>query len=120
MTLPLTVDTLRAGYDFLCTTPPFCRWNLPDGEEVVFRLLNTRQWEADHLKQRSRSHEIRVSRGKIGSTASLMEALAHEMIHLHEAQLGIARNGVDHSGAFDRFAAQVCRLHVFDPKRFAR
>lgn len=114
--LPLTIDTLRAAYDYLATTPPFVRWNLPDGEDVTFRVvksLDTRGW----YRRVGQRHTIGISRNCIGRTDSLMEVMAHEMVHLHEEQAGACGSG-EHSRAFNRWAAQVCKWHGWDPKLF--
>jgi hypothetical protein len=44
--------------------------------------------------------------------------MAHEMVHLHESQVGTGANGTLHGASFYRVAAQVCRFHGFDPKLF--
>jgi hypothetical protein len=116
MTLPLTPEMLRAAYDYLNTTPPFSRWNLPDGEDVVFHVVRDRavrgwyQWRDD-------KHHIAVSSRNIGYTSGLMDVMAHEMVHLHERHCG-ACGSAEHSAAFHRWAGQVCRIHGFDPKAF--
>lgn len=116
MTLPLTPDTLRAAYDYLAITPPFNRWNLPDGEDVTFRVIRAPTLRGWYRREGTR-HVIAVSSVCIGRTASLMELMAHEMIHLHEEQAGACTAGM-HSAAFRKWSAQVCRWHGFDPKLF--
>jgi hypothetical protein len=115
MTLPLTPDTLRAAYDYLCTTPPFNRWNLPDSEDIVFRVARDRQ----HCGWYNKKHRyvIAVSRHFIGRTLSLLETMGHEMVHLHAERTGAGGRG-EHSAAFKRWAAQVCKVHGFDPQLF--
>ena len=117
MTLPLTPDVLRAAYAFLNETDPFRRWNLPDPEEVAFRVAKDRGaigWHTfDGLK-----HTVFVSANLVGHTESLVRLMAHEMIHVHEQHSGACKRGVEHSKAFNRWAAQVCRIHGFDPKQF--
>lgn len=121
MTLPLTPEILRTAYDFLASTPPFNRWNMPEGEDVAFRLIHVEHAVAadrwawyDKIKGR---HTIAISRTRTGYTASLMALLAHEMIHLHEQQSGMATSS-QHTKAFWKLAARVCRYHGFDPKSF--
>lgn len=117
MALTLTPDALRAAYEFLCETPPFNRWNLPSGEDVKFRVADSKQHFGWHTFDGQR-HEIAVSRALVGQTVTLIETLAHEMIHVHERHTGTCKPGVEHSAAFNRWAAQVCRAHGFDPKAF--
>lgn len=116
MTLPLTPEMLRAAYDYLNTTPPFSRWNLPEGEDVVFRVVqapDTRGW----YRREAGRHVIAISRRCVGFTASLIATVAHEMVHLHEARVGACGSG-QHSRAFNRWAEQICKVHGFDPKLF--
>jgi hypothetical protein len=116
MTLHLTPDILRAAYDYLNETRPFSRWNLPPGEDVVFKVarsLDTRGW----YRMENGRHVIYVSRNCIGNTASLMALMAHEMTHLHEQSNKACGRG-EHSKAFWRWAAQICKEHGFDPLLF--
>lgn len=116
MTLPLTVDNLRTAYDYLNSTQPFLKWNLPDSEDVKFtvgRDANLWGW----YQRKSGVHTIGMSRRFIGTTDNLMRTMAHEMIHLHEAHAGACGSG-QHSAAFRRWAAEVCRHHGFDPLIF--
>jgi hypothetical protein len=110
MTLPLTPEMLRAAYDYLRVSAPYDAWNLPDGDEVVFRVgrsHDTRGW----YKLEKGRHVITVSARCIGRTDSLMAVMAHEMVHLETP-------GAQHNAAFNKLAAKVCRLHGFDPKLF--
>lgn len=116
MTLPLTPDVLRGAYDYLNETEPFRRWNLPSGEDVVFHITRSRNDRGLYWFENGR-HNIAISTGCIGWTLSLMEVMAHELIHLHE-QANRACGRGEHSAAFNRWAAQVCRIHGFDPKLF--
>ena len=110
-----TPEMLRAAYTYLQTTSPFRRWKLPPADEVEFHV--TRNKDKAGECESSGGHEpvIRISSRLIGRTLSLMETVAHEMVHLH-----LDRNGVrsHHGAAFRRCAAQVCRRHGFDPKLF--
>jgi hypothetical protein len=116
MTVPLTRDTLAAAYDYLRSTPPFRSWNLPEPEEIVFRVAKTPGlygW-CDHKRGR---HVIAVSRQAVGHTMTLFETMAHEMLHLHEARAGV-RSRSEHGPAFKKWSARICKVHGFDPKRF--
>lgn len=116
MTLPLTPDTLRAAYDFLATTPPFNKWNLPDGDDITFRVAKDRTLFGWHDKRRGKPHLIAISEYLVGQITTLMETMSHEMIHLHEERSCIRGN---HGPAFKKFAEQVCKIHTcFDRKRF--
>lgn len=116
MTLPLTPDILRLAYDYLSETQPFCRWNLPPSEDVTFKVVRdpaSRGW----YRLDGDRHLIAISTRCIGRTESLMEAMAHEIVHLHERHVGACGSG-QHSAAFNRWAAQVCKVHGFDDKLF--
>jgi hypothetical protein len=117
MTLPLTVEMLALSYDYLCATPPFSKWNLPPAEDVKFVIIKDRQTAGWH-KMDGGKHIIGISRGAIGRTHSLMEVMAHEMIHAHQRETNMETKGSDHNAAFRKLAARVCRIHGFDPQLF--
>lgn len=116
MTITFTRDTLRAAYNYLNETPPFNRWNLPDGDDVVFRVVRDPARFGWYLYDNKR-HIIGLSSTLIGHTDTLMRIMAHEMVHVHERHSGACSPG-HHGKTFQRFAAQVCKYHGFDPKAF--
>lgn len=120
MTLPLSADILAAAYDYLRTTPPFVRWNLPESEDVKFRV-SRRATEFGRYQKVNGKHTIAMSASSIGQTETLMRYLAHECVHLHLEATGMeAKNGGmnTHNAAFRKFASEVCRVHGFDLKAF--
>lgn len=117
MPLPLTKHVLRTCYDFLATTEPFVKWNLPDGEDVVFRTGRDQSCQGWH-EMREGKHIIYISAARIGRTHALVEVMAHEMIHLYEREANFDRPNVEHSAAFRKLAARVCKVHGFDPQLF--
>lgn len=117
MTLPLTPAVLRAAYDYLATTPPFDKWNLPDGDDVTFRVARDPQLFGWCDRKRGR-WLIAISETTVGHTATLLETMAHEIVHMHEDGTGAGRGKGQHSAAFKKWAAQVSQIHGFDPKRF--
>jgi hypothetical protein len=120
MTLPLSQETLAAAYDYLRTTPPFNRWNLPDSEDVKFSVGNAMDCFA-HYQWDGTKHTITASTKAIGHTETLLTAIGHEMVHLHLWANGMEskRSGASfHNAAFRKFALQVCKYHGFDPKAF--
>lgn len=117
MTLPLDPETLEAAYEYLRTTPPFNRWNLPDGEDVSFKVVRDpalRGW----YDVRGGKHTIAISSRCIGHSVNLIATMAHEMIHLHQRDVKIETSGTQHNAAFNALADRVCRHHGFDPKLF--
>lgn len=120
MTLPLTKETLAAVYDYLCSTPPFSRWNMPDSEDVKFSVGRALDCFA-HYQWDGVRHTITVSAHAVAHTSTLVNAMAHECIHLHlwSTKQESKRGGANHhNAAFRRYAAQVCAVHGFDPKAF--
>lgn len=115
MTLPLTPDLLRAAYNFLNESPPFSRWNLPDGEDVNFRVVRDRTRYAYHQLDDDK-HSISFSSLIVGHNSTLIRTMAHEMVHVHERRSDC--NATGHSNAFNKWGAQVCKYHGFDPKDF--
>lgn len=113
----LTPASMRAMYDYFVETPPFSRWNLPDSEDVVFKVSRGRANFGWHTFDGVR-HVVFCSSALIGRTVTLAEVMAHEMIHVHEQHSKACVRGVEHSAAFRKWAGQVCRVHGFDPKIF--
>lgn len=112
--LILTRETLAAAYDLLDLTAPFDKWNLPPSDEVKFEVTNHKDRHGD--QHEGPPHTIRVSRYHIGRLTSLIETVAHEMVHVHVDRSGIKE--APHGPAFRKYASQVCRHHGFDPKLF--
>lgn len=118
MTIPLTKDTLKAIYDLLRETPPFCKWNLPEPEEITFVISKSRDYYGYYdYNHSTKAHTIGISANKNGYLQPLIETMAHELVHVHERLTGMCKPS-EHSAAFKRIAAQVCKIHGFDPKRF--
>jgi hypothetical protein len=117
MGLVFTRDTLRSTYAFLCETPPFSRWNLPDADDVDFQVARSKAHYGWHTFD-GRKHAIAISSATVRCTATLVTTMAHEMIHVHERQARACKPGVQHTAAFKKWAAQVCRAHGFEIKGF--
>jgi hypothetical protein len=118
VSLKLTPHILRAAYELLSITEPFCRWNLPEGEDIVFKVARDPHTFGWHVKGHGQPHTIAVSAGKVSQLPTLLETMAHEMVHVHEFQIGL-RGKNEKTVAFKKFSAQVCRVHTcFDPKSF--
>jgi hypothetical protein len=116
MTLPLSPPVIRAAYDFLNETLPFRRWNLPDSEDVVFKVAKDRNCHGwINTGRKFKKPEIEVSRVHNGHTLTLLMTVAHEMVHLHQY---LTKMPQSHGKNFKALAAQVCRYHGFDPKLF--
>lgn len=118
MTLPLTPDTLRAAYDYICTTPPFSRWNMPEGEEIVFRVVRDPGLRGWYNRDGRGRHVIAISSRCIGHTNNLIATVAHEALHLHQRDTRMETPCAQHNAAFNKLAERVCRYHGWDPRLF--
>lgn len=88
---------------------------MPDSEEIVFQVSQDKATFAWLTTKRRKRPVLTISGAVIGHTDSLMAAMAHEMVHLHQHRSGMA---VSHGAAYKKLAAQVCRVHGFDPMAF--
>lgn len=111
MTLRLTPETLAAAYDYLRTTPPFDRWNLPESEEVTFRVTRSKDTCGHYWFTAPNGHQIDISLRLNRTTAGMLSTMAHEMVHLFQANSCMR---LSHDDAFHKLADQVCKLHGFD------
>lgn len=111
----LTPTILRESYRFLCSTPPFNRWRMPDADEIEFHVTKARTTTADCNTTKAGKHTVRVSAALVGRTYVLLQAMAHEMCHVYCDRRGVRAH---HGRDFQRCAALVCKQHGFDPKIF--
>ena len=120
MTISLTIDIIASAYDLLNATEPFKSYSLPDSDDVKFFINKSRATFAKYQRV-GNEHTITVSANAVGHLSTLLTTLAHEMIHLHLEETGAeSKGGTEntHNGAFRICAAQICRIHGFDPKSF--
>ena len=112
----LTPAMIEGAYRYLLTTPPFHRWKMPEADELSFRVSADRNygWYDFH----NGCHRISVSIKRVGQTASLLETVAHDMIHVYQAHHNLDSYSSQHNADFHRRARSICRHHGFDPKRF--
>lgn len=116
MTLPLTSSILEAAYELIRATPPFDGWNLPDGDEIVFKVTRSNRHMGEYYF-RNGKHHIAASSNIVGHTHTLIALIAHEAVHLHQKLACMETKG-QHNAAFKKLAARVCKIHGFDPKVF--
>ena len=111
--MKLTPALLEATYNFLCETPPFRKWRLlPDGSKVSFTVVKDKK-----VRGYQRGRVIGISEGCIGRVDALIATMAHEMIHLYQAEKKTATRA-EHNAEFNRLAKIVCRHHGYDPLLF--
>jgi len=93
---------------------------MPEGEDVKFIVgkfggtFAQYQWDGNR-------HTVSFSEKAIGHSYTLLVVLSHEMIHMHLEETGMESTSPRasvHNAAFRKLAAQVCRVHGFDPKAF--
>lgn len=116
--MKLTPDLLASAYNMLRETAPFDKWNLPDADDVRFRILKTKRLYGD-AGMRAGQWTIRLSEGKHTRLGRVLETMAHEMIHVHLREIGCHSDSRHHGPAFNACADQVCAEHLeFDPVIF--
>lgn len=111
----LTHEMLRMTYELLRTTKPFARWKLPHADEVEFHVTNHKDRHGDHHHSAG-AHRVRVSNRVVQTVHTLTLAMAHEMVHMRQVQVGAKRE--NHGPIFNRLADQVCRHHHFERGTF--
>lgn len=114
--LLMTEDTLRAAYDLLNTQRPFSSWNLPDSDDVSFRVTRNRRLMGRCVWWSDGGATIEISRNCVGHVDTLMRVMAHEMVHLHHYRNKLDSSGVQHNAAFNRDLAATAKSLGFDPK----
>jgi len=107
----LTEAVLASAYDLLRATAPFHRWKMPPASDIKFKVLKTKNYDAD-----CNGEVIRVSTGRHSSLAALLPTMAHEMVHLHQMSRGTFKPKSPHDSEFKRLLALVCKHHGFDAK----
>ncbi|TWA89534.1 SprT-like domain-containing protein [Bradyrhizobium stylosanthis] len=115
MTFRLTPKVLETSYDYLRTTPPFNRWKLPPGGDVKFVVIRSKD-DCGWYNIVNGQHVIAASSAYIGRTLSLMELMAHEMIHLYQRRKNPRATG--HNAEFHKLGRRACKHHGFDPLLF--
>ena len=117
MTVRLTPERLASVYGMLLAWPPFNRWSLPSADEVKFSILRTRRWDADWVIKGG-THHIRVSEGRAGHMDTIVQCVAHEMIHARQRVAATETRGVEHNAEFHRLASNLCKRYGWDVKQF--
>ena len=117
MSLTLTKELLAHAYDYLCATEPFDKWNLPHSEDIKFSVYKRKDRFA-HYQFDEGGHHIKVSSVFVGTHASLLCTMAHEILHMHMNSTGCLDMRSPHGVGFNRLADQVCKIHGFDRKLF--
>ena len=119
MTIPLTPEVLYHAYEFLCSTEPYVRWNLPSADDITFIAIASKKKDSGlYIYDREKdTHTIVVNSAHNGHTNSILMTLGHEIIHLHQRESGMF-HGAEHNKAFHKLAVEVCKYHGWDPQVF--
>ncbi len=114
--LALHPEHLEAAYDFLRKLPPFKGWKLPEADAVHFRVAARQDAHGEYIL-REGTHHIMISSCHCGHLDTLIQIMAHEMVHLAQEESGHANNS-QHNSDFKRRALRVSKLLGFDPRNF--
>lgn len=120
MSLPLTHEILEGAYEFLRTTPPFNKWQLPHADEVML-VVSSHKGHVGYYRGPRRKinmHEIGISHACVGHTNTLLRTMAHEMIHQYQRRNRTETPHTEHNAEFTKLARVVCRYHGWDEKEF--
>lgn len=112
-----TPEMCRAAYDLLIETEPFNKWNLPDGDDIVFRVVKDKSCYGWYRTEDDKDI-IAISSEWCGLLGTLISTMAHEMIHLHQRHTCMDTPSSFHNQAFKKIALKVSGIHGFDPKAF--
>jgi hypothetical protein len=112
----LTPEALAACYDYLRTQPPFEDWNLPDSEDIWFKVIKSRKVYGQAWLEPGR-YEIHVSQSRVGSHLMLLTTMAHEMAHVFQHSACFQSKN-HHDRAFWALADEICEIHQFDRMAF--
>ena len=112
--LHITPCALEAVYQMLASIPPLSKLSLPHAESVEFVVMRAVDRFGDYI-QTPYGHRIRISSKKVGSLITLEQTMAHEMIHMHQAQRGLR---LDHGAEFRKLATRVCKTMDWDERAF--
>lgn len=112
-------EQCAAVYDCLLHFPPFKAMRLPPADEVEFKVTNelSRQGYCTINVGRADGHEIGVSNRWVGEYASLVQLVAHEMIHMHQWVRRTDTSSM-HNAEYRKIAKDVCRKFQWDYKQF--
>lgn len=71
---------LVAAYEYLARIKPFSGWNLPESNAVEFEINRSQMLQGEYSPD---PHTIKVSSEHCKTQQSVLETVAHEMVHLH-------------------------------------
>lgn len=108
----LTPDLLERAYEMNRAMLPFRRMKLPDPDSIMFKVSahSDRYGHFRATTDTSRDfHEISISSVLVTNPYTLLEVMAHEMIHLAQEVAGTASRQGQHNAEFWDLVAEVER-----------
>jgi len=114
--MKVTPTQCAAVYDCLRAFEPFRALRLPESDEVEFHVRPRRDAFGEYV-QNDVAHSITISSRLIGSFEALAQVVAHEMLHLAQAEKG-THSRAEHNAEFIRLAKVVCRQMLWDEPAF--
>jgi len=114
--LEVTPDHAAAVYDCLRAFEPFRSMRLPEADDVEFHIRHRRDIHAEYCYAGDK-HSITVSSVLVGSFDELAKVVAHEMLHLGQAEAGTYTR-TEHNPEFLRLARRICAQMVWDLRAF--
>lgn len=123
MSFPLTPLLIVSMYRMLRDCPPFTSWRLPDADDIEFRTSRRKDAAGEHIEKtpptRGAKYTIMVSTEKNGHLDTILQTLAHEMIHLAQAVAKVPRRYEAHDNQdFVTRARKVCAVMGWDRRAF--
>ena len=96
---------LIAAYEYLYSVAPFSEWDLPSSNAISFEVNRSRQMQGEYDTD---PHTIRASSYFCKTQQSVLETVAHEMVHLHMERAG-QYSHADHGRDFKAHAKTICK-----------
>ena len=119
MSLTLTPHLAAAVYDCLREFPPYKKMKLPPADEVEFHIVVDKLVHGWHTNAAGGGeHVIAISAGGVEHFDTLVRIVAHEMLHVYQAETKTETPNTKHNAAFHVLARRVCRLFDWDYKNF--
>jgi len=117
MSLHMTPELLEQTYILCAETPPIKGWNIPDPDEIIFKVLSTKE-RLGHFRAGVNGglHEIAVSNSNVGTLDMLIRTMLHEICHLEDFRR--TGCGTNHGRGFTSLAKEVCKHHSLAVKGF--
>ena len=112
----ITPEQVAAVYECLRAFPPFSKWKLPPADEVELHI-GLQEDAFAHYHRDDGRHAMTISMLLVKDWQTLVETVAHEMIHLHQARAG-TETRAEHNREWHRLADTVCKRFGWQRDKF--